>query len=66
MAALRVEVNPDNKKQVTRLAHNVMRVNAHTWRTHVAVELDREGRCMVTVMRDGQRLGRILITEPES
>lgn len=56
MAALRVEVNPDNKPQVHRLAHHEVNAHVHTWRTFVHVSMNRDGTFSITATRDGKNL----------
>lgn len=53
MANLRVEVQPDHKPEVTRLAHHKLAITAHTWRTYVQIVMKEDGSADVSVRRDG-------------
>lgn len=65
MAALRVEVRPDHKGEVTRLAHRGIDATVHTFRTFIAVEMRHDGTFVVVARRDGAEIGRIVSTEAE-
>lgn len=65
MSALRFEANADSKPQVHRLAHHRIKVQAHTYRTFVVVDIDADGKVCITVDRDGVMLGVIEVNATE-
>lgn len=56
MAALRFEATADRKPEVHRLGSHRLEPTAHTWRTFVTVEMQRNGTFIVTMTRDGATL----------
>ncbi len=65
MSALRVEISPDNKPQVTRLAHREIEARVHTWETFVTVSLRADGSGHVVIRQPG-RDTRTIEIEPEA
>ena len=66
MANLRTELYYDHHNRcITRLGHESMDANIHTWNTFVKVLLLKDGSGAVTIEQNGKIINRIVI-KPES